>query len=332
MPIRLIDHKEHWDKFAAACLRGTIFHQWDFLQSVAKHSGYQLLPYGIYKGSELICLFPLFCRRILGQKILFSPPFRSEISYMGPLLHDNFKNFKQDKKESYLNLIAREIDSEVRKISPSYFHVSFPPGWIDIRPFINLNYKVFPCFTYIWDLTPSTEEIWNSLAGVCKQNIRKGLTQNYTLEKSTDWAPLVEQLADRYLNKQKKLGVNSRLLDEVIGAFPDSWGLYYLCDNGKKITGILGCKGNGIYFAWLGLPKPGDAKHAYANEVLLWRLMENAKQEGCTSFEVFGADTPEMCSFRNKLNPRLEICFKVYKKTLAGIVGEQILLFFLRTR
>ena len=332
MPVKLIEDKQLWDRFIDKSPRGLVFHRWDFLKLLEKYSTYQLLPYGIYKGEELICVFPLFYKKILGQKVLFCPPPQSGVPYIGPVLHWNYDSFKQDKKESYINLAAREIDSEIRKISPRYLQVCLTPGLIDIRPFINLNYGTIPSFTYIWDLNPPIEDIWNSCSRVCKQNIRKGLNRNYKLERSTDHSKLVESLTGRYVDKGKSFVVNPQFLGEVQQTFPESCSLYYLCDNDEKVSGILTYEQKGYVFGWLGLPKPKETKDTYANEVLLWKLIERAKLEGHTTLEVAGANTLEMCVFRNKLNPQLEICFKLYKKGLVGVVGEKAWEIFMKKR
>jgi len=327
MPIKLIDDKQLWDKFADNSTRGLLFHKWDFLKLLEEYSGYQLLPYGIHKGDELICVFPLFFKKVVGQKVLFSPPPRMGVPFIGPLMHRNYHNLRQDKKEAHINLVAKEIDSEFRRIAPHYFQVYLVPDLLDMRPFINLKYQAVPNFTYTWDLTRALEDIWNSFSRVCKQNICKGLDKNYQLEKCSDHTKLVELLTERYKGKGKTFSFNPLFLEELLHAFPDSCAIYYLCHNDERVSGILITEYKNRIFCWHGLPKPREAGNTYANETLLWKLMEKAKLESFTAFEVCGADTPEICSFRNKLNPQLELCFKLLKKDLIGAVAQKVMMF-----
>lgn len=327
MPAKFIDDKRLWDKFVDNSTRGLLFHKWDFLKLLEKYSTYQLLPYGIYKGHELICIFPLYSKKVFGQKVLFSPPPRLGVPFLGPVMDGNYDRLKQNKKEAYMDVVAREIDSEISRISPHFFQIYLLPDLLDIRSFINLKYQAVPNFTYTWNLARPLEDIWNSFSRVCKQNISKGLERNYQLEKSSDHEILVEFLTERYAGKGKTFSVNSQLIGKVVQAFPDACAVYYLSHNGEKVSGVLTTEYKNRLFCWHGLPKPREADDSYANEVLLWKLMEKAKLEGFTAFEVCGADTPQICSFRNKLNPQLELGFKLCKKDLIGTIGQKAMMF-----
>jgi len=74
MPAEIITDPALWDGFIEESPYGMLFHRWDFLKIIEKHSGYTLYPYGVYRGKELACLFPLYYRREKGMKMVFSPP------------------------------------------------------------------------------------------------------------------------------------------------------------------------------------------------------------------------------------------------------------------
>lgn len=133
MAVRLITDKNLWDGFIDSSPYGLVFHKWDFLKLAEKHTGYKLLPYGIYKGEQLVCVFPLFYKKILGVRQLFSPPPKSGIPYLGPVLQESYDNAKQVKKESIINSIVLEIDAEINKLAPNYFSAVLVPGLLDIR-------------------------------------------------------------------------------------------------------------------------------------------------------------------------------------------------------
>ena len=60
MVVELLEDKKRWDQFVETSPQGFLFHKWDFLKTVERHSRYQLVPYCIYSGEELRCIFPFF--------------------------------------------------------------------------------------------------------------------------------------------------------------------------------------------------------------------------------------------------------------------------------
>jgi hypothetical protein len=60
MVVELLEDKKRWDQFVETSPQGVLFHKWDFLKIVERHSNYQFLPYGVYSGEELRCIFPFF--------------------------------------------------------------------------------------------------------------------------------------------------------------------------------------------------------------------------------------------------------------------------------
>ncbi len=323
MSVKLIDDRGLWDNFVVDNPGGLLFHRWTFLTLLEKYSDYQFMPYGIYKGNELICVFPLFHKKLLGQNVFFSPPPQSGIPYMGPVITRNYYTLKQDKKESFLNHTAQEILGELRRFAPRYLQLRLTPAYIDVRSFMQQDCQATPCFTYVLDLKPATEDIWNGFTGVARQNIRKGLENNYVLQRSSDTGKLFEFLSERFQREGKTFVVNPYFLAELQQAFPDEFKIYYLYNEaGEIVSGVLNCEQNAYVLGWLGLPRPKDKKDTCANEVLLWQLLQQKKAEGYQTFEIVEAETPEMCTFRNKLNPKLGITFKINRKGAIGAAGE----------
>ena len=61
MVVELLEDKKRWDQFVEASPQGLLFHKWDFLKTVERHSKYRFLPYCVYSGEHLRCIFPFFC-------------------------------------------------------------------------------------------------------------------------------------------------------------------------------------------------------------------------------------------------------------------------------
>ena len=331
MAICTITDQIQWDSFIDDSSQGLLYHKWNFLKLTEKYTGYQLLPYGIYKGEQLICVFPLFYKKIAGIKLLFSPPPQAGIPYLGPVMEKNFESMKQDKKESCLNLIVEDIDKEIKKLAPNYISVTLVPGFFDIRPFQWLNYQVSPKYTYMVNLKPELKEIQEEFSSVCRQNIRKGESLKCTLAKCDDTSVLTGLLTNRYNEQGLNHAVNPAFLKETMNAYPQNLILNCLYDNDELIGSTLN-QAYHRYLGWMGLPKSQDSKYKYANEFMIWQLIQEAKSLGFEKLEISGANKQSLCNYRSKFNPQLELYFTISKKNLLGKLAEKFYLNFVKKK
>ncbi|MEG3055648.1 MAG: hypothetical protein RQM90_05985 [Methanoculleus sp.] len=112
MTLEIVKDKEIWDTFVDSSPHGLLFHKWDYITITAQHTGYTLLPYGIYKGDGFICLTPLYFRSTHGVKTLFSPPpMQAIIPYQGFVLPEGFDTLKQSKREAIMDLVASDLSA-----------------------------------------------------------------------------------------------------------------------------------------------------------------------------------------------------------------------------
>jgi hypothetical protein len=321
MAINLVTNQNQWDSFIDDSPHGLLYHKWDFLKLVEKYTGYEFLPYGIYKGEQLICVFPLFYKKIIGVKLLFSPPPQSGIPYLGPVMDKDYDYIKQDKKESKVNLVAQEIDAELNKIAPNYFSITLVPGFIDIRPFQWRNYQVNPSYTYVINLKPELEDIWEGLTTICRHNIQKGEDLQCQLVRCDDTSILTDLLTQRYNEQGLNHAVDPAYLKEALKTYPENVVLHCLYDNDELIGATLNQAYN-WYLGWMGLAKPRDEKYKYANELMVWQLIQQAKSLGFDKFEISGANKQSLCRYRSKFNPQLEVYFRISKKDTLGKIAE----------
>ena len=321
MGINLITNQNQWDNFIDESSYGLLYHKWSFLKLVEKYTNYEFLPYGIYKGEELICVFPLFYKKLLCLKLLFSPPPQSGIPYLGPVMHKDYDIMKQDKKESMVNFAAEEIDAELKRIAPNYFLVTTVPGFLDIRPFQWRNYQVTPGYTYAVNLKPKLEDIWEGFTSICRQNIRKGEDLKCQLVRCDDTTILTDLLTGRYNEQGLNHNVDPAYLEEVLKTYPENLILLILYDNDELIGATLN-QAYHRYLGWMGLPKPKNKKYINANESMVWKLMQQAKALGFSKFEISGANKQNLCQYRSKFNPQLEMYFTLSKKDSLGKLAE----------
>ncbi len=319
MTVKLIEDGAIWDKFLDETPHGTIFHRWQMLKIVEKYSGYRLLPYGIYRGAELICVFPLYLRKYGGMKLVFSPPPQTLIPYLSFVMGPTYGKLKQKRKEAYLAEVASEITGEIKKLSPNYVKLLTEPCFDDIRPFQWQKYRVDVSYEYAIDLCKPLEEIRAGFDSTCKKNIKHCEGRDMTMKQSSDvetyFRVMRESFDSRGLNSYYKTG-DPAYLKEILAAFPENIKLFFLYE-GESIVGThLICEYRGKFILWLG------SATGHYNEYMLWELIKLEKSLGNKVFEIPDADTERVLPFKSKFNPGLELKFQMNRKDTIGAIAE----------
>jgi hypothetical protein len=328
MVVELIKEKEVWDNFVDRSPYGLIFHKWDYLKITERHTGYKLLLYGIYKGDKLIGIFPLFYKKIKGLKTVFSPPPQTGIPYLGFVMNKEYNTLKQNKKENYLNIIADEINDEIKKFSPNYISISIVPEVLDIRPFKWNNYQVNIGFTYFLDLNRTLDDIWNDFKKNLRSKIKRAEELNLKVLESDDLSILYDLLKQRYEEQGMNFPIVSRnYLEDLLKAYPKNLGLYYLYDNNEVIGGRM-TQEYKRFLLWMGNPKIKN--YICGSDYMNWKMIQRAKTRGYKEFEIWGAGVKNLCQFKSKFNPSLAICFTIHKKDALGKTAEWVYLNFIK--
>jgi len=319
MTVELIEEKKTWDQFVDDNPYGVLSHKWDFLKIAEKHSGHKLYTYGVYKGDELLGIYPLFYKRTKGFKTIFSPPFRRGIPYLGFLVSKEYDKLKQSKKESFLSLFLGEIETEVRKYSPDYMLVYTVPNFMDMRFFKWNNYFVAPDYTYALDLKPPLEMIWNNFHKDVKRCVKLADSSGLELRVSDDISLLHERQERRYREKAVSFSMDAHYLKELFETYSDNIKVYYVHnDNGEVVSGMLSQEYNGRFLVWMGIARAVE----HANEFLIWRLIEQSRSNGLKKFEIAGANVRNQCQFKSRFSPSLEIWYRIYKRSRIGKAAE----------
>ena len=317
MVIKLIEDKEMWDTFIDQSNDGLLFHKWDFLKIIEKHTSCKLLPYGIYNGDNLICLFPVFLKNYNGLKIIFSPPPNTGVNRLGFIMNKEFYSLKQNKKETYLNIVAENFDKEIENISPNLLFICLVPNFLDIREFQWNNYKIDTNFLYTTNLNQSIDEIWNGFKKELRNQIKQVDILNYKLLMSNDISTFYEMETELFREKGMEFPViNKEYLEDIFSAYPENLKLYFLYDNYNNIVSTeMDCNYKDLYMLWIGGSKPSKIRY---EEYLMWELIKIAKNSGCKKLDWAGGPDKSIFKFKSKFNPDLDTCFIMRKQDNLG--------------
>ena len=328
MAVNTVEDRDTWDTFIDESPSGLLFHRWDYLHLTAKHTNCTLFPYAIYKGSEPVCVFPLFWKRVHGINTVFSPPPLTVIPHLGCVMNAGFDSLKQSKKESLLRLIAEDIRGELLDLSPNYLSIAFVPGFDDIRHYLWDRCDARVRYTYAIDLTRPLEEIWNNFNSKLRNKLKQELKAGLQLERAGDITKLHAFITDRYRDPSLDIPPIKRdYLEDLVRAYPEI-GIYTLYDAEDEVVAVVAAQEYRRFLLWLGTPRI-ESTHA-GNEYLQWLLIERAHAEGYRTFENMGANNPGPALFKSRFNPDLTMYFEIEKKDTLGAVSEWAYITFVK--
>ena len=312
MVVELLEDKKRWDQFVEASPQGLLFHKWDFLKTVERHSKYRFLPYCVYSGEHLRCIFPFFVGRDHGLTVMSSPPPNTQIWYLGPAFDPSVQARKATAKEKILDQVTDELCREIDKIAPNYVSITTVPNFLDVRSFIWEKYREHLSLTYAIDLERSLDEIWASFSLSCRKNIKKLSAHSPEIQQTDD----VGALLDIWRGRLSELGVQVPLLSdsylkELVAAFPKDITVYEISVDESLAAATTFCvMQKERYSYWIG--GANVRKDLGVNDYLVWEVLKRAKSEGFKKLDL-GASDGGFSQFKSKFDPILEPFFTLKK-------------------
>ncbi len=331
MAVKLMDNKDQWDKFINSSPYGTLFHKWDFLKIMEKHSKYTLYPYGVYRGEELICLFPIFIRNFMGLKMVFSPPPSLAVPYLGFVMSPAYDKLKQRRKETYINSVIDEVEVEIKKLHPNVVNIATVNGFVDVRPFKWNRYDVQMYYSYVIDLKQPLEKIWDDFDTDLKREIRSTENLNLSIRPTDNIDEFYSILEDRFKQQGLNMSISSKeYLMDVLSTFPENVKMNFLYLDDNIVDLIAHYQYNGRIAFWLGWVNLDRKLHS--NEFIAWDYIKRMKAEGLGTLEIQGANIKRLCLFKSKFNASLEYGFSIAKKDMIGSFAEMMYVNFIKRR
>jgi hypothetical protein len=312
MVVELLEDKGRWDKFVEASPEGSLFHKWDFLKTVERHSRSRFLPYCVYSGEELRCIFPFFTGRRHGLTAMKSPPRLTQIPYLGPVFDPSVQARRAVGKEKILDQVIGEVCREIDTIAPNIVSITTVPNFIDVRFFIWKNYREHARMTYAIDLERSLDEIWASFSRHCRQKIRQLSAYSPEIQQTKDVMPMLDIWRTRF----SELGIEVPLLSdsylkELVAAFPQEMTVYNLIIDGRLAAAEACCvMQKERYAVWIG--GTSARKGLGVNEYLDWEVTKRAKSEGFKKLDLGPSDAGPS-QYKSKFNPVLELYWTLEK-------------------
>jgi lipid II:glycine glycyltransferase (peptidoglycan interpeptide bridge formation enzyme) len=171
----------------------------------------------------------------------------------------------------------------------------------DLRLLLAANHcqigqALFTPYTFVLDLTPSEEELLANCKSKTRYNIRlaekKGVTigEDTTEQGMADYLRLLEETTER----QNFYAHNRQYFEtmwQVLGQDP-MFHIFTARFEGQVISAWIVFIYNGVGYYPYGASSRAH-KEVMANNLLMWEVLKFAKQQGCTSFDMWGALGPD---------------------------------------
>ncbi|MGZ4928533.1 MAG: GNAT family N-acetyltransferase [Halobacteriota archaeon] len=313
MVIELLEDKGRWDQFVETSPQGLLFHKWDFLKIVERHSKYKFLPYCVYSGDQPICIFPFFIGQDHGLTVMNSPPPHAQIPYLGPAFDPSVQAGKASTKEKIFDQVTEDVCREIDTIAPNYVSITTVPNFVDVRSFIWKKYREHLRFTYSIDLERSLDEIWTSFTRGCRQKIKRVNEHTPEIQQTDDVSPMLDIWRAGFSERGMQVPLLSdRYLKELVAAFPNDVTVYNLIIDGKLATAEACCvMQKERYAIWIG--GTSARRDLGANEYLDWEVAQRAKSEGFKKLDL-GVWDVGFSAYKAKFDPIVEP-FCTLKKT-----------------
>lgn len=282
-----------------------VFHLPEALSVMDDHVDAELRLFGGYKGQQAVALLPLFERRTsFGPDVVFAPPPSIGVPYLGPILMPaSPKQKKQERlNQKFTDAVLEEIGFEE---SRTVFRMLCTPEYEDPRPFIWSGIQSTPNFTYRLDLEgKSMDELMGQFAKSMRYEMRKGSDLPITVERGGLGAAerIHADLVERLEEQDEDSNLTWEYVRDFVDALDDRARVYEARGpDGEHLSGIVVLYSNDTAYYWQGGAR-ASYENVSVNNVLHHRiladLMEDPPFDSIATYDLVGANTKRLCSYK----------------------------------
>ena len=322
--VHILEEKElaGWDDFVNQSSNGTIFHKLGWLRIVENHSKSHFIPVAVRKGNDIVCLCPLFYKRKFGFRIVLSPPNSCGIPYLGPVFRVPGSG-KYNRETTYIAIIDSLSRFAEEHCGFDFLRIVHTPGIYDMRPYMWKDYSILPNYTYTFDLTRATEDLYKSFH-TSTRNAIKNASDNNNIVISKDPEHIFNILSlvkKRYSEQNREFKISENYLRELTGSsLSNNFESIAIFKQQQMVVGDITLTNGYHAYTWLGTVRRVDTIPG-AGELLLWEKIKEFKQRGLRVLDFVGANTRHICKHKAKYGANLENYFVAQNSTLKGKIA-----------
>jgi hypothetical protein len=297
--LRIVADRSAWDGLVAAAAAGEIFHTSAWLRLIADVYGVEPVMLGAYAGDRLVGGFPIHVRRMGPFRIAGSPLPGIQTPHLGPILLPGVD------PAALLDGLDRFMRAERIAACHLIGDAALPP-----EPLAAHGYDVEPHPTMLLDLGGCSEnDIWKGFKSECRTAIRKAEKSGVEIEPAADLSFLPEYLAMAqavFARHGRLAPVPAFFYEALWERFSAGGTLRVLLarHEGEIVAGAMFlAHGSRLYY--LDGVSHARAYALRANNLIQWSIIRWGLERGCGTYDLVGADTPELIRFKSTLGAHL---------------------------
>ncbi|MFC7165324.1 GNAT family N-acetyltransferase [Halospeciosus flavus] len=318
------DADERWNRALGRSPHGTVFHRWEFLQTVARHTDGTLHPLAGFKGEQPVGLFPVFELRKGPVTAVASPPPELGVPHLGPaLLPGGRKQRKRERLDQrFVEGCLDWIDDEV---DPSLVHLVTSSDYGDVRPFQWNDFEATPKYTYELDISGGSDALLDRVSRDARTSVTGDADCEVVPADGADLDYVVDRVNDRYASDDGGLHLDHDYVRDVFDSLPDGQAHAKVARvDGERVSGRLQFRFDDTLRFWQGSPKPERDVDAPVNDLLNWAVISDAADDGLSRCDLTGANTRRVCRYKAKYNPTVETYYELQRGSAAMNVATDL--------
>lgn len=272
--------EQRWNAFVEHSPQGYIYHYTWYLDIVCPNWKAIIIK----NSQEWLAIMPLNIKKKWGISYIFQPPLTQFLGILFKPQDSKMEKTLSDKKD-WVNEIIEYTPKQIK-----LFNYNFSPHFDYAFPFYWHKYQLFTRYNYELDLTQGVPNLMENLHTKTRYYIKKHQKQqDITIESSSDIEVFIE-----LQKKANRSFVNSYLLDTVRNLYQKAYlqnktTILLAKAQNKILTGAIFMKEKQNWINLYGSLKNSQESDKRATEILLWKAIEMATENGDKRFDFEGS-------------------------------------------
>lgn len=251
--------------------------------------------------------------------MVFSPPPRSSIFYMGPVFTGN-DTLIQEKWESFYKDFHSAFERFIhRRFNPNYIYIALPPALHDPRPFSWSGYNLEPNFDYTIDLSKGAELLYHSLDRKHRNAIKKAIENGmqFKIGGKKEYEKILDLMEIRYAEQGKILNTPRKYFLDLYDSYEEMIKVFVILVEDEVVTGSIRLSYRDTLYGWFGNSRPKKHISPSPNNFLFWETIKFAADHGYNNYTTMGAAGNKRIHefYTERFNPALCMRYTVTKST-----------------
>jgi CelD/BcsL family acetyltransferase involved in cellulose biosynthesis len=313
--------RSHWDDHVASCGDSSLAHTEGWLAAIQCAYGGELELLVAHQGEKVVGLLPLFIQKKMMLRLMLSPPPKTLIEYLGPLvLHSPTAHSREKERltnevlQSFLDYAAAEYRSDIFNM-----RATLPFG--GSRIFSWNGYDVTPRFTYVVDLRQTPDDLIAGFRKDARQSIRKAERTAVQFRASGELADalaIYQAACARYREQGMGAPYSEAYLRELWSRLaPDRLCALLLERDGTIQMGGIVSTYNCTLSGLSGATR-ASLDGVSLNDYFHLCIMRWAAEQGLMLYDMVGANTRSIAEYKAKFGGELKEYYKVERTNLLG--------------